>query len=45
MKFKLTFLVVALFITATSISQNTINGIITDTTKAPLYFPTLFYMK
>ena len=38
MKFKLTFLVVALFITATSISQNTINGIITDTTEAPLSF-------
>ena len=38
MKFKLTFLVVALFITATSISQNIINGIITDTTEAPLSF-------
>lgn len=38
MKFKLTFLIVALFITATSIAQNTINGTISDISNAPLSF-------
>ncbi|MEP2280272.1 outer membrane beta-barrel protein [Maribacter sp.] len=38
MKFKLTFLTVALFITAITIAQNTINGTITDTLETPLSF-------